>query len=69
VKDPANPDGSIILLAHMPRFIVADMSDASGLMHELQVIVPTSTVPMQPIIAAEQKTPCMFDFFLDFRGS
>jgi uncharacterized protein YjbI with pentapeptide repeats len=48
-------DETITLLARMARFIVADISDAKSVLHELRAIVPDlPSVPVQPIILAMQ---------------
>lgn len=43
---------TVTLLAHISRFVIADVTDPESVPHELQRIVPTSpSVPVQPIIA------------------
>jgi hypothetical protein len=60
-------DETITLLAHMARFIIADITDAKSVLHELRAIVPdVPTVPAQPVIVATQKESGMFDFFRRF---
>jgi hypothetical protein len=56
---------TLSLLAHMVRFIIADISDAQSVLSELAAIVPTiPSVPVQPIIVATQKEPAIgIDFF------
>jgi hypothetical protein len=55
---------TVILLARMARFVIADISDARSVLQELQAIVPSSPkLPVQPIIVAGQKEPGMFDSF------
>ena len=57
-------DETITLLARMARFIVADISDAKSVLHELRAIVPDlPSVPVQPIIFEMQEEPGMFDFY------
>jgi hypothetical protein len=47
----------------MARFVVADISNAKSVLQELRGIVPDNpTLPVQPIIVAEEE-PGMFDFF------
>ena len=59
-------DETITLLARMARFIIADISDAKSVLHELRAIVPDfPSVPVQPIILAMQEEPGMFDFHRD----
>jgi Pentapeptide repeats (8 copies) len=53
---------TIVLLARMARFVVADLSDAKSVLQELDAIVPSSPkLPVQPIIVAGQEWPGMFD--------
>lgn len=55
---------TLSLLAHMARFIIADISDAKMVLQELGAIVPVlPSVPVQPIIAAAQAEPPSIRFF------
>jgi hypothetical protein len=55
---------TVMLLARMARFVIADISDAKSVLQELQAIVPSSPLlAVQPIIAAPQEEPGMFDSF------
>jgi hypothetical protein len=55
---------TVSTLAHMVRFVIADITDAKTVLQELQAIVPGSpTLPVQPILLSGQKEPGMFDFF------
>jgi hypothetical protein len=55
---------TIVLLARMARFVIADISDAKSVLQELQAIVPSSPkLAVQPIIVAGQEEPGMFDSF------
>jgi hypothetical protein len=48
----------------MARFVIADISDAKSVLQELRGIVPDNpTLPVQPIIVADQLEPGMFDLF------
>jgi hypothetical protein len=48
----------------MARFVIADISDAKSVLHELRGIVPVNpTLPVQPIIVEGWAEPGMFDFF------
>ena len=64
-----NTDETITLLARMARFVVADITDAKSVLHELRAIVPDlPSVPVQPIILAMQEEPGMFDFYRNIRS-
>jgi hypothetical protein len=49
---PATRDitGTILLMAHMARFIIADLTDPSSIPYELATVVSTTPVPVQPIL-------------------
>lgn len=61
------PDGRdrteiILALAHMSRFVIADITDARSIEHELAVIVPDlSPVPIQLLLLASQEESGMFE--------
>jgi Pentapeptide repeats (8 copies) len=61
-EKPGNKDltGTISTLAHMARFIIADLTDPSSVPHELAMVVPGTVVPVQPIILEGQREYAMF---------
>jgi hypothetical protein len=63
---PASQDltATVSTLAHLARFIIADLTDPSSIPHELATIVPTTPVPVQPILLSGSSE---FTMFLDLR--
>jgi hypothetical protein len=58
---------TISTLAHMARFIIADLTQAKSLPQELQRIVPDlPSVPVQPILQASAKEYGMFPDFKSY---
>jgi uncharacterized protein YjbI with pentapeptide repeats len=51
---------TIRTLAHLARFIIADLTEPSSIPQELQAIVPTLAVPVQPILLEGKKEYAMF---------
>lgn len=58
---------TVSTLAHLARFVIADLTDAKSVLQELQSIVPSRPMlPVQPILLASQNEPGLFDFLAKF---
>jgi hypothetical protein len=59
---PASQDltATVSTLAHLARFIIADLTDPSSIPYELATVVPTTPVPLQPILLSGSSEFAMF---------
>jgi hypothetical protein len=51
-------------LAHLARFIIADLTEPSSIPQELQAIIPDLEVPVQPVLLEAKRE---YSMFVDFR--
>ena len=58
---------TVSILAHISRFVIADITDAKSIPQELERIVPKlPSLPVQPIILSSQFEYAMFKDFTDY---
>ena len=58
-----NVTETVTLLARMARFVIADLTDPSSIPQELQAIVPSVRVPVQPLLLEGSSLYSMFKDF------
>jgi hypothetical protein len=54
---------TVTLLARMARFIIADLTDPRSIVQELQAIIPSVRVPIQPLLLEGSSLYSMFKDF------
>jgi hypothetical protein len=58
---------TVSLLAHLARFVIADMTEARSIPQELEMIIPRLTsVPLQPILQTGADEYGLFEHFKKF---
>jgi len=58
---------TVSTLAHLSRFIIADLTDPSSIPYELREIAPNRMVPIQPLFKPTEETKQEFALFQDLR--
>ena len=58
---------TVSTLAHLARFIVADLTEPSSLPKELEAIVPTLAVPVQPLLEGSTRPYAMFQDYWKYQ--
>jgi len=60
---------TISTLAHMAKFVVADLTEAKSVLQELQRIVPSlPSLPVKPLLHVSEYEPGMIDHFRKYRS-
>ena len=57
---------TVSILAHLARFIVADLTEPSSIPNELRAIIPILRVPVQPLLHILEEPYGMFEDFQDY---
>ena len=61
------PPCTVSLLARMARFIIADLTEPSGIQKELEAIIPHLAVPVQPLLGEEERPYSIFKGLFEIR--
>ena len=51
---------TVTTLAHLAKFIIADLTAQSSIPQELQAIIPNLAIPIQPLLLEDEKTYALF---------
>jgi hypothetical protein len=65
--DSKDLTGTVITLANMARFIIADLTDPSSVPYELGRVLPSTKVPLQAVILDGKHEFSMFNDLRDYR--
>ena len=57
---------TVSILAHLSRFIIADLTDSRSIPNELRAIIPILRVPVQPLLNILEEPYGMFEAFKDY---
>lgn len=57
---------TVTLLSRMSSFIIADLTDPSSVPKELEAIVPTLAIPVQPLLQGTDETERPYSMFGDY---
>jgi len=58
---------TVSTLAHLSRFIIADLTDPSSVPHELGTIIPNHVVPIVPLFHPTDQTRYEYAMFQDLK--
>ena len=64
--DSKDITGTVITLAHMAHFIIADLTDPGSVLYELAMVVPNTRVPVQTILSEGQREYAMFSDLMGY---
>ena len=67
-KKPSNHNltETVSTLAHLSRFVIADLTDPRSIPNELRAIIPILRVPVQPLLNVLEEPYGMFEDFQDY---
>jgi uncharacterized protein YjbI with pentapeptide repeats len=51
---------TVTTLAHLAKFIIADLTAQSSIPQELQAIIPTLAIPIQPLLLEDERSYALF---------